>query len=312
MMKKLKLSVQMLLISSMMFLLGGCNIPILEPKGIVALHERNLILIAVALMLIVVIPVFILTFVFAWKYRASNTKAKYDPEFAHSKWIELICWGVPCAIIAVLATITWISTHELDPYKPLDVSTKPITIQAISLDWKWLFIYPEENIATINYIQFPVNVPINFKITSDAPMNSLWIPQLSGQIYSMTGMQTKLHMMATEAGDYRGGSASFSGAGFSDMKFTVRASTQEEFDNWVTEVRKSPNALNMNDYDVIAKPSENTPVTYYSSVKEGLYQEVINKFMSPNMSDMKMSMPKQSSTNTEHAGGMSGMSDSSM
>lgn len=311
MIRKLKLFMEILLISSVTLFLGGCNVPILEPKGIVALHERNLILIAVALMLIVVIPVFIMTFVFAWKYRASNTKAKYDPEFTHSTWIELICWGVPCAIIAVLATITWISTHELDPYKPLDVSTKPITIQAISLDWKWLFIYPEQNIATINYIQFPVNVPINFKITSDAPMNSLWIPELSGQIYSMTGMQTKLHMLATTLGDYNGGSASFSGAGFSDMNFITRVSTQEEFDNWVTQVKKSPNTLSASVYDEIAKPSEKTPVTYYSSVKEGLYQDIINKFMSP-MGDMKMSMPTQSTTSTEHSSGMSGMSDSSM
>lgn len=282
MIKKFKSSLRIAFLSGLALLMVSCKAVVLDPKGVIASDERTLIFTAVGLMLIVVIPVFIMTFMFAWKYRASNSQATYDPHWTHSTLLEVVVWSVSGIIVAILATITWISSHRLDPYKPLDVITKPVNIQVIALDWKWLFIYPEENIATINYIKLPVNVPINFKITSDAPMNSFWIPQLGGQIYAMTGMQTQLHLMATNVGQYGGGSANFSGAGFSGMRFVASVGSQEEFEQWVSEVRQSANTLNDGEYIQIEKPSENTPVTYYSSVRPGLYHDVILKFMMPN------------------------------
>jgi cytochrome o ubiquinol oxidase subunit 2 len=262
-------------------LLSSCKIAIFDTRGIIASQEKELIIIATLLMLIVVIPVFILTFIFAWKYRASNTSAKYTPEWAHNAVLEAIWWTIPCIIIAILATITWISSHNLDPYKPLNVKTKPIIIEVIALDWKWLFIYPEQSIATVNYVQFPVNVPINFRITADAPMNSFWIPQLGGQIYSMAGMQTKLHLIADTLGDYNGISANFSGPGFSGMKFIARVSSENDFKQWLKSVKKLSNHLTLETYNKLAKPSENNPIQYYSSVQDDLYNSIIMKFMMP-------------------------------
>lgn len=257
------------------------NMGVFNPKGVIALAERNLMITTVCLMLIVVIPVFIMLAVFSWRYRAGNTKAKYTPDWQNNSALETIWWIIPTVIIVILGTITWVSSHQLDPFRPLDSNVKPITIQVVALDWKWLFIYPEQNIATVNFAQFPKDVPINFQITADAPMNSFWIPQLGGQIYAMAGMTTQLHLMASEAGSYAGSSANFSGDGFSGMKFVAKASSQEEFDQWVNEVRQSPITLTQNEYNELAKQSENNPVTYYSSVAEKLYTTIIMKFMAP-------------------------------
>ncbi|MFN7093972.1 MAG: ubiquinol oxidase subunit II, partial [Burkholderiales bacterium] len=205
-------------------LLSGCKqAALLYPKGTIGRDERDLIFTALGLMLIVVIPVIIMTVVFAWKYRASNTKATYAPDWHHSSKIEAVVWGIPIIIIAILATITWKSTHDLDPYKPLDVKgVKPLTIEVVALNWKWLFIYPEQNIATINFVQFPKDVPVDFKITADAPMNSFMIPQLGGQVYAMAGMQTHLHLIGNSTGDYDGRAVNYNGHGFSDMTFVAR------------------------------------------------------------------------------------------
>ncbi|MCK9344872.1 MAG: ubiquinol oxidase subunit II [Candidatus Pacebacteria bacterium] len=257
------------------------NMGIFNPKGSIAASEMNLIMTAIGLMLIVVIPVFIMLATFAWRYRAGNTKAKYTPDWHENKTLEIIWWTIPGIIITILATITWTSSHTLDPFKPLDSSVKPITIQAVALDWKWLFIYPEQNIASVNLVQFPVGTPVNFQITADAPMNSFWIPQLAGQIYAMAGMSTKLHLVADEAGDYRGMSSNYSGFGFSGMKFIARATSQEEFDQWVNLVRQSPVSLSSEEYAELAQKSRENPVTYYSSVAKDLYGEIIMKFMMP-------------------------------
>lgn len=167
------------------------NIPVLEPKGMIGKEESDLIITSSLLMLIVVIPVLILTWVFAWKYRESNKKSRHDPNWEHNHIAECCWWGVPCVIIVVLAILTWESSHRLNPFKPIDTGVKPIEIQAVALDWKWLFIYPEQGIATVNFVQFPEKTPINFEITADAPMNSFWIPQLGGQIYAMPAMRLK-------------------------------------------------------------------------------------------------------------------------
>jgi cytochrome o ubiquinol oxidase subunit II len=257
------------------------NIPVLQPAGPVGLKERNLIYIALLLSAIVVVPVFVMLFMFSWKYREGNTKAKYNPEFDSSRKLEAIWWGIPFAIIAILSVITWNSAHALDPSKPISSSIKPVTIEVVALQWKWLFIYPDQNIASVNFLQFPVNTPVNFEITSDAPMNSFWIPQLGGQIYAMTGMSTQLHLMATKAGDYGGKSANISGKGFSGMTFTARASSQKSFNDWVNRVYPSYNPLSLSAYSQLAKPSENNHVEYFSSVDSSLYDSIISKYMGP-------------------------------
>ncbi|TAK77620.1 MAG: ubiquinol oxidase subunit II [Gammaproteobacteria bacterium] len=263
-------------------LLSGCKAAVLDPKGMIAADEKHILILSALLMLIVVIPVIVLTFVFAWRYRASNTKATYAPEWAHSNLLEVICWSVPCVIIVILSVITWTSSHRLDPYKPLDIKNgKPIIIEAISLEWKWLFIYPEQNIATVNFVQFPVNTPVRFLISAEGPMNSFQIPQLGGQIYAMAGMQTKLNLIANTIGDYQGVSANFSGEGFTDMKFIARVSSQDQFEQWVKTVKRSPTALTMTAYDQLIQPSENNPVAYYSSATKDLFNTVIMKSMMP-------------------------------
>jgi len=276
-----------------MLLISGCKMVVLDPKGIIAADEKHLLITAVLLMLIIVVPVIIVTFVIAYRYRASNKNAKYTPDWSHSNLLEAIWWSVPIVIIAILATITWISAHQLDPYRPLNSKVKPVTIEVIALDWKWLFIYPEQHIATINYVEFPVNTPVTFLITADAPMNSFQIPALGGQIYAMAGMQTKMHYLATEMGVYDGRSVSFSGDGFSGMAFKAHVTSDAEFKAWVKSVQASPNKLTMDVYNQLVQPSENNPVVYYSSFVDGLYNTVIMKFMMP-MKDMKTSVSTQS------------------
>ncbi|QQZ41086.1 ubiquinol oxidase subunit II [Pseudomonas sp. SK3(2021)] len=261
-----------------MLLLGGCKWTLLDPKGQVGLDERNLIITATLLMLLVVIPVILMTFAFAWKYRASNTKATYAPKWSHSTKIEIAVWLVPVLIIIALGYVTYKSTHALDPYRPLDSDVKPVTIEVVALDWKWLFIYPEQGIATVNKIVFPAHTPINFKVTSDSVMNSFFIPGLGGQIYAMAGMQTKLHLIANQNTELEGISANYSGAGFTGMKFKAIATSQEDFNAWVNEVKAAPKQLEQAEYEALAKPSQNNPVELYSSYTPDLFQKIIDKY----------------------------------
>ena len=280
-MLKFKAIFSSLLLFSFIFSLSGCKLIMLDPKGMIAMDEKNIMIISVLLMLIVVIPVIFLSLYFAYRYRESNSKAVYTPNWSHSTLLEIICWTVPCLIIIVLGTITWTSSHRLDPYKPIAANDKTITIQAIALEWKWLFIYPEQNIATINYVQFPVNVPIQFLITSEGPMNSFHLPQIAGQIYAMSGMQTKLHLMANALGDYRGISSNFSGNGFYGMKFTAHVGTQHEFDTWVKSIKLASHPLTLSSYEKLIKPTENSPIQLFSPVHTDLFDTVMMKYMMP-------------------------------
>ncbi|CAI8952442.1 ubiquinol oxidase subunit II [Pseudomonas sp. fls2-241-R2A-110] len=259
-------------------LLSGCNMTLLDPKGQVGLDERNLIITATLLMLLVVVPVIVMTFLFAWKYRASNQDAVYTPKWSHSTKIEVAVWAIPVLIIIALGYVTYKSTHALDPYKPLESDVKPITIQVVSMDWKWLFIYPEQGIATVNKIVFPANTPINFQITSDTVMNSFFIPGLGGQIYAMAGMQTKLHLIANQNAEFDGISANYSGAGFTGMKFKAIATSQADFDAWVSDVKKAPKQLEKAEYEALSKPSQNNPVELYSSFTPNLFQTIVDKY----------------------------------
>jgi len=268
----------------------GHSFPVLSPDGMIASKEKTLILTVTGLMLIVVIPVFILTFGIAWKYRASNTTAKYTPNWDHNNWLEAIWWGLPCLIIIGVSILAWKSSHELDPYQHIAYNKKAITIELVSLPWKWLFIYPEQHIATVNMVEFPEQTPVNFLITSDAPMNSFWIPQLGGQIYAMPGMSTQLNLIADHSGHYQGSSANLSGAGFAGMKFTANATSQTDFDQWVSSVQQSGSPLPFDTYNVLAAPSKNNPVTYFSTPPADLYNQVIMKYMAPNMDMQGMEM----------------------
>jgi cytochrome o ubiquinol oxidase subunit II len=260
--------------------LAGCsgNLAVLDPKGSVGMAEKSLIATATWAMLLVVVPVIILTLVFAWRYRASNRNATYAPKWAHSTAIEVVVWAIPAVIILFLAILTWRTSHELDPYKPLESSVKPINVEVVALNWKWLFIYPDLGIASVNQLAVPVGTPVNFRITSDSVMNSFFIPQLGTQVYAMAGMQTRLHLIADEAGDYAGLSSNYSGAGFSDMKFRTLATSQKDFDAWVQKVKASQTQLSMDQYATVAQPQDKAPVQYFSTVDPKLFNNIIAKY----------------------------------
>lgn len=264
-----------------MFYISSHDILVLNPKGIIGMKERDLIVTASSLMLIVVIPVFAFTIYFSWKYRKSNDKARHEPDWEHNNIAELCWWGVPLVIIVVLAVLTWRTTHELDPFKPLQSEKKPLVVQAVALQWKWLFIYPEQKIATLNYLQIPEKRPINFRITADAPMNSFWIPQLGGQIYAMPGMRAKLHLMASETGVYMGRSSNFSGKGFAGMTFNAVATTEQDFQTWVNSVQGSSATLDWSDYERLVKPSENNAATAFGRVTTNLFDKILEKYEKP-------------------------------
>jgi cytochrome o ubiquinol oxidase subunit 2 len=250
-------------------------IAVLAPKGYIGLEERNLLLIIQALMLLVVIPVYLFTFIFSWRYRAQNKKAKYDPDLVDNRTAEYFWWGIPTILTLGIAILTYVKTDQLDPYKPIPSDKPHKTIQVVALQWKWLFIYPEEQVASVNFLQIPVGTPIRFEITADAPMNSFWIPHLGGQIYAMPGMKTLLHLIADEAGDFRGSSANLSGEGFSGMHFVTRASSQEEFERWVGDAKGSAQVMS---YADLAKPSkDNAPATY--QFEPGLFDQIVMKYM---------------------------------
>lgn len=269
--------------------LGGCNysnFSLLDPKGPIGADERSLILIALALMMIVVIPVFVMTIYFAWRYRASNERATYAPKWSHSTKIEVVVWMIPALIILTLGIIVWDSTHKLNPYHPLASENKPVTIEAVSMNWKWLFIYPDQHIATINKIVFPVNVPVSFHITSDVAMTSFFIPRLGTQIYAMPGMKTQVHLLANEEGNYTGRNFQFNGAGYAGMKFQAVATSEKNFEDWVSQVKQSEQHLDFAAFQQLEQPSADVPVSYYASVQPKLFDQIISKFVDNHRAEM--------------------------
>jgi cytochrome o ubiquinol oxidase subunit 2 len=265
--------------------LSGCNTVTMNAAGDIARQQADLIRVSVWLMLIIIIPVMILIVVFAWKYR-KGANARYEPDWDHSTKLELVIWGAPLLIIIALGLITWISTHKLDPYRPLDrldaqrpmpANAKVLEVQVVSLDWKWLFIYPEQGIATVNELVTPVDTPIRFKLTSSTVMNAFYIPTLAGMIYTMPGMETTLNAVLNKPGAYKGMSSNFSGDGFSHMKFAYHGTSQAEFDAWVAKAKASGNALGRADYLALEKPSEKEPVRLYGSVEPNLFLSIVNR-----------------------------------
>lgn len=263
-----------------LLLVGGCSagtMPVLFPDGPVGASERNVLFRALGIMMIVVIPVFIMAFWFAWRYRASHPKGRHDPNWM-SDTVDAVVWVVPTLIVISVGIHVWIYTHALDPYKPLDAPAPPLAIEVVAQDWKWLFVYPEKEIAVVNELAFPIEVPLSLKITSDTVMNSFFLPALGGQIYAMAGMQTQLNLMAVSPGRFRGRNTQYSGDGFADQHFDAIAMSQEDFDAWVEKVRREGEALDDGSYAELAKPSIAQPVTYYRSVEPGLFERIIRKY----------------------------------
>lgn len=261
------------------YLMQGKNIALFNPKGLIAQEQMSLMVLTAVVLLAIAIPTLFILFYTAWKYRETNSKATYAPNGRHSKYLSLSIWAIPTAFMLVLALVMWPATHRLEPRKVITSDAKPITIQVISMRWKWLFIYPDQNIATVNFVQVPVNTPVQFVLTADeAPMSSFWIPNLGGQLYSMTGHVNRLNLMADTPGDYPGSSAEINGAGFSGMKFIARASSAEDFSRWAQEVKQSPDVLDAATYDRVLEPSENNPAAFYSTYENGLYDKVVMKY----------------------------------
>jgi cytochrome o ubiquinol oxidase subunit 2 len=271
-------------------LLSGCQAVVLSPAGDVAEQQRNLLLISTGLMLLIIIPVIALIFLFSWRYRHNNIDARYEPDWDHSTQLELVIWAAPLLIIICLGAITWTGTHLLDPYRPIErvssgqpirAGTDALQVQVVALDWKWLFIYPQLGIATVNELAAPVDRPISFQITSSSVMNSFYVPALAGQIYAMPAMETKLYAVINKPGDYEGFSANYSGAGFSGMHFRFHGLASQDFDAWVAKAKNSGENLDRDGYLKLEKPSEDEPVHYYSSVQADLYHDALNLCVEP-------------------------------
>jgi len=257
--------------------LGGCSQGILDPKGPIAAAEWLLLLNSTAIMLVVVIPVIIATLAFAWWYRASNPRASRQSAEDYEGRIEFVIWSIPALIVILLTGVIWIGSHQLDPRTPIASNVKPLRVDVVALDWKWLFIYPDQGIAAVNELVMPVGTPVAFRLTSATVMNSFFVPQLGSQIYTMGGMMTHLHLQADAPGDYPGFSAMYSGDGFSDMRFVAKAVPAADFDAWVKEARGKGSPLDAAAYSALAKPSKAVPAATYRSVEPDLFEHIIDQ-----------------------------------
>lgn len=272
-------------------LVAGCDWVVMNPAGDIARQQSQLIIVSTALMLVIIVPVMALTVFFAWKYRADRVKpATYDPDFDHSTMLELGIWGAPLLIVIALGALTWTSTHLLDPYRPLgrisatraiDPAVRPLEVQVVALDWKWLFVYPEYGVATVNELAVPVDRPIKFRISASSVMNSFYAPALAGQIYAMPGMETTLHAVLNKPGEYEGFSANYSGAGFSDMRFKLRGLDDAGFARWVEKIKAGGGRLDSARYLQLAKPSEKVAIQRYATAQSDLFGRVVGQCVEP-------------------------------
>lgn len=305
-------------------MLGGCNMVLLHPAGDMARQQSDLMIASVILMSLIIVPVLIAIGVIAWRYRATNKDAEYDPEWDHSTVFELVVWAAPLLIIIALGAMTWIGTHQLDPYRaltrvdashPIAANAQPLEVEVVSLDWKWLFFYPQYGIATVNELAAPVDAPIHFRLTSTTMMNSFFIPSLAGQIYTMPGMQTVLHAVINKPGDFDGFSANYSGHGFTDMRFRFHGMSPQDFSKWVARVRAHGSDLDVKAFDQLNQPSRAEPVHYYAHFEADLYHRILNRCVDPGQMcmDKMMAMDaKGGHAKHDHASDGAMPADSSM
>jgi cytochrome o ubiquinol oxidase subunit II len=256
--------------------LAGC-VGVLTPRGPIGAAEQLVLFDSTIIMLAIVVPVIVAVAGFAWWFRASHSRAFYWPEWEFSGALELIVWSIPALVIVFLGGIAWFGSRALDPFRPIiGFEAVPVEVEVVALDWKWLFIYPDEGIASVNTLAVPIGQPIHFRLTSSGVMNSFFVPELGSQIYTMAGMTSQLYLEADEPGTYRGFSANFSGDGFSGMHFDVRAMSADAYAKWLAEVKSSIAALDRNAYAELVKPSENVPPTVYRAVEPGLFESIVN------------------------------------
>jgi cytochrome o ubiquinol oxidase subunit II len=261
--------------------LGGCSQGVLDPKGPIASAEREILFNSLGIMLAIVIPTILATLGVAFWFRSSNRRARYLPDFEYSGRLELLVWSIPIMTVLLLAGVNWVGSYDLDPPKPIASTEKPVRVQVVSLDWKWLFIYPDQGIATVNQLTIPVGTPVRFELTSSGVMNSFFVPQLGGQIYTMAGMVTRLHLQADHAGTYPGLSANYSGGGFADMRFNVEAVPAENFAQWVDATRGAGPELDAQAYANLAKPSKAVAPFTYRAVAPGLFNGILSAGIRP-------------------------------
>jgi cytochrome o ubiquinol oxidase subunit 2 len=250
---------------------------VLDPQGPIASAQLLLLINSTAIMLVVVVPVILATLGFAWWYRSSNARATRGEDRAYEGRIEFVTWSIPALIVILLGGVIWIGSHQLDPRAPIPANADPLRVDVVALDWKWLFIYPDQGVAAVNQLVVPVGTPINFRLTSATVMNSFFVPQLGSQIYTMGGMTTHLNLLADTLGEYPGFSANFSGDGFSEMRFVVKAVPAGDFDGWVAQARGSGSALDDAGYAELAKPSQAVPPTTYRAVDPKLFERIVDK-----------------------------------
>lgn len=282
--KKYLLGIFIILVGllGIIFVITNENTLVFHPKGIVAHNQLKLIITNIILMMLILVPTTVLLFVIVWKYCIKNKNRSYDPHHSFGPKGELLMWLLPSIIVAVMAAITWKATHKLDPYKPLESDVKPLKVQVVALNWKWLFIYPEQEIATLNYFYFPEKTPVHLNLAADhSPMNSFWIPQLSGQIYSMAGMTTQLHLMADGPGEYAGRAVEINGEGYADMTFLAKSVPEKDFETWVEKVKQSTHQLTEESYNQLTKPAVNKEVILFSKVQKDLFHKIVHKYMYP-------------------------------
>ena len=262
-------------------ILTACQVGVLDPKGVVGIADKTILIDSLAIMLAIVVPTIAATFAFAWWFRASNTRATYLPDWEYSGRIELIVWSIPLLVIMLLGGVAWIGSHDLDPAKPLMSNTPPLEVQAVSLDWKWLFIYPDQRVASVNQLVVPAGTPIHFSLTSGSVMNAFFVPQLGSMIYTMNGMTTQLNLRADAPGSFRGLSSHYSGDGFSDMHFDVQAVPAERFAAWIDATRGTGPSLDANSYAALARQSVNTTPFTFGAADPDLFEQIITQQLPP-------------------------------
>jgi cytochrome o ubiquinol oxidase subunit 2 len=303
---------RLLALGPLALLLSGCNLVIMDPSGDIAAQQRDLIIWSTVLMLIIVLPVIALTLFFAWRYRQSNTSATYDPEWNHSTRLEVIIWSAPLCIIVALGGLTWVGSHLLDPYRPLSridadrplaADVQPLQIDVVAMDWKWLFLYRDQGVASLNELALPVDTPVKFNITASTVMNTFSVPAMAGMIYAMPGMQTQLHAVLNKPGIYQGLSANYSGGGFSDMHFKVHALREADFNRWVAQAKGSEaGQLGRAEYLELDKPSHKEPVRHFAGFAPDLFKAIVNRCVDSS----KMCMDQMMSIDAGGGLGMAG------
>lgn len=265
-------------------LVSGCDfsyMSVMDPVGPIGEEERNITLLTVILMAFVFFPILGMTIAIAWRYRSTSTKSAYTPDWDHSWLVEIFAWGGPLVILIILAVMTWISTHNLDPYKALESEKAPLRIDAVATDWKWLFVYPDQHVASVNEFAFPVDRPLEIHLTSNSVMNAFMVQRMGSQIFAMSGMETKLHLMSHETGNFDGGNYQYTGDGFAKMRFMARAMTEQNYQEWLSQARSQGQPMDLAKFQSFAQPSMAEDVAYFAPVQDNLFGKIINQFREP-------------------------------